>query len=353
MKKVAIVDISRWKRAKIKPFFPNESVYFLSHQSDLVEAFEKIVIWGRKEFNRIETFAKKKHIPIYRMEDGFIRSVSLGVDFSQPYSLIIDKRGIYFDATQESDLEYILSTYNFDESLLERAEKIRQYLVENKLSKYNIYDNRPIEIDNKAYARTILVIGQVEGDASLIYGADNMKNLELLQSVKRDNPNSYIIYKPHPDVLTGKREGNIVESRALNYCHQIEKEVGIDALLSLVDEVHTMTSLVGFEALLRGKNVVCYGMPFYAGWGLTIDKLKIERRTRKLKLLELVAGTYILYPKYIDPKTLQLCEIERVLEVLSKEKELYHNSLLYRVKIKIKNFLTIKYYAVLRHILKD
>ena len=64
-----------------------------------------------------------------------------------------------------------------------------------------------------------------------------------------------------------------------------------------------MTSLVGFEGLLRGLNVVCYGLPFYAGWGLTQDRHRIERRTRQLTLDDLVAGTLIEYPRYINWQT--------------------------------------------------
>ncbi|MGF1644795.1 MAG: hypothetical protein ACFCUJ_14235, partial [Thiotrichales bacterium] len=70
------------------------------------------------------------------------------------------------------------------------------------------------------------------------------------------------------------------------------------------DEVHTMTSLTGFDALLRGKQVVTYGQPFYAGWGLTRDladsRTAFVRRTRQLELDELVAGALLRYPRYWD-----------------------------------------------------
>jgi capsular polysaccharide export protein len=342
MRKIYLFGISRWKRRLLKPFFPNKKIIFIK----VVKKQKEIIVWGNKNI--------KKNIKVINIEDGFIRSVSLGLDFSQPYSLIIDSRGIYFDATKESDLEYILQNQNFDKLLLDRAKRIQCYLVENKLSKYNIFDNLKIELPNiKSTQKTILVVGQVEGDASLIYGADNMKNIELLQQAREDNPHAYLVYKPHPDVLSGKREGDITSNRVLKYANHIEDRVGIDSLLEEVDEVATMTSLVGMEALLRGKKVTCYGMPFYAGWGLTVDKKKCTRRTKKLSLEELVAGVYILYPKYIDPKTLKPSEIESVIEFLAIEKEKYHNSWFYRSQVKIKNFIYIKYYAVLRHILKD
>ncbi len=340
MKKRYCLGISRWKQPRLKPFFPNDKLMFIQE----IKEQEAVTVWGN------QTIEEK--IKIERIEDGFIRSVSLGVSFSQPYSLIVDGRGIYFDATKESDLEHLLATYDFDNALLDRAKAIQTYLVENKISKYNLYQETLIELACPASQKTILVVGQVEGDASLIYGAENMKNLELLQATREDNPDAYIVYKPHPDVLGGNREGDIVDDIALHYCDHIEKEVSVDSLLSVVDEVSTMTSLVGFEALLREKKVVCYGLPFYAGWGLTIDKRDAPRRKRVLTLTELIAGAYILYPRYIDPQSHKECEIERVLEGLAQEKEQYHHSLLFRNRIKMKNFFYIKYYAVLRHLLR-
>jgi hypothetical protein len=67
----------------------------------------------------------------------------------------------------------------------------------------------------------------------------------------------------------------------------------------------TLTSLSGFDALLRGKPVTTYGLPFYAGWGLTTDKAVfpascLARRTRQLRLDELVAGALLRYPVYWD-----------------------------------------------------
>ena len=61
-----------------------------------------------------------------------------------------------------------------------------------------------------------------------------------------------------------------------------------------------MTSLAGFEALLRNVRVVCHGLPFYAGWGLTTDRVDCRRRTKNLTLDELVFGVLITYPRYIN-----------------------------------------------------
>lgn len=81
-----------------------------------------------------------------------------------------------------------------------------------------------------------------------------------------------------------------------------------------------MTSLAGFEALLRGKPVTTYGMPFYAGWGLTTDHCHCPRRTRRLTLAQLVAGTLILYPRYVNPLTGLFTTPEMIVELLRRSR---------------------------------
>ena len=62
-----------------------------------------------------------------------------------------------------------------------------------------------------------------------------------------------------------------------------------------------MTSLTGFEALLHGRAVHCYGGPFYAGWGLTTDHFPLSHRTRRVSLDELVYAAMLEYPRYVLP----------------------------------------------------
>jgi len=348
---------SHWKHNFVKPFFDDlETIIFINpffkknyFQLALKKGLDKnstIYIWGKKSFPLIEEFALKHNIEIKRVEDGFIRSIGLGSDLTQPYSLVVDTKGIYFDPKQESDLEYILHTRTFSRKDLERAKKIKNYLVEKKLSKYNLYKNRKLKI--KTDKRISLVIGQVEDDASIKYGALGMTNLKLLQLAREKSKDSYIIYKPHPDVLVGNRVGVIDENDSLIYADEVVTEVGLDSVLEICDEVHTMTSLVGFEALMREKKVFTYGMPFYAGWGLTEDSVSLQRRDRELSLEELVFATLILYPKYIDPLSLKICEIEQFLESVEKERDIYNSSFLYRVKIRVHNFFTRKSQLLLR-----
>lgn len=345
-KKIYLFGFSRWKHNFVKAFlkeYENKNIIFINpiFSTHFKLALKKgldnensfIFIWGRKEFKDIENYAKKENIDITRIEDGFIRSVGLGSDLTRPYSLVLDNQGIYFDPTQPSRLETILNTHIFDEKILSEAKELRDKILNTKISKYN--NSNHIKLDFPKNKTKILVSGQVQDDASIKFGANGMTNLELLKEVKKKNPTAYIIFKPHPDVLTGNRIGNIPKNEALIYCDEVVFDVSMSSVLQVVDEVHTITSLTGFEALLYGKIVVTYGMPFYAGWGLTIDKKICSRRKRNLSLDELVACVYILYPRYIHPKTLEFCHPSVLIDELEKEKNKINDSTIYKYKNKI------------------
>jgi glycosyltransferase involved in cell wall biosynthesis len=243
-----------------------------------------------------------------RVEDGFIRSIGLGAELVQPISWVFDTRGLYFDATQPSDLEQILRERRYSEAELARAHALRERLVALNVTKYNLRSGarwqRPL-----GDKPVVLVAGQVESDASIALGCSTIRtNRALLEAVRTARPGAYIAYKPHPDVLAGLRAGQ-VDGKALvaqGLCDEIITDVGIDALYGQLDELHVMTSLAGFEALLRGVRVTCWGMPFYAGWGLVeapmLTPEVAARRDRCLSLDELVAGCLIEYPSYRDPR---------------------------------------------------
>jgi capsular polysaccharide export protein len=253
---------------------------------------------------------------VVRLEDGFLRSVGLGADLIRPLSWVVDGRGLYYDARQPSDLEVLLQETIFDAGLLERARRLRERIVALGLTKYNVGSSswqRP----NSASA-VILVPGQVESDASLAFGAPGIRrNMDLLRAVREANPGAYVVYKPHPDVVARLRAAGQDEQTALRWCDKVVVDAPMDQLLAAVDEVHVMTSLAGFEALLRGKAVTCHGLPFYAGWGLTTDVISCPRRSRRLSLDELVAGALMLYPLYFDRRGERRISPEEALDELA------------------------------------
>lgn len=356
-----VVGLSWWKRKIMSPFLKtvNNQLRFIKTETVLKQAFHslsalntsdqsvhsdsglssppgsqssltssvsassssiRLLLWGKK-FPALETWADSVQLPVLRMEDGFIRSVGLGSNLVAPRSLVIDDEGIYFDAGKPSRLERILEETNFTTGMLTEADQLKTALVAAKVGKYNV-GNSTLDLQLPNDQRILLVPGQVEDDASIQTGTRDIKtNLGLLQYVRVQNPEAYIIYKPHPDVVSGNRVGDIPEAKALQYADNVMPEADIIILMEMCDELHTMTSLSGFEALLRDKKVFCYGIPFYAGWGLTTDLYRLEnRRERRLTLPELIAGTLLLYPEYLDTKTGKLTNAKATLEAISKER---------------------------------
>ncbi|EAH6773606.1 capsular polysaccharide biosynthesis protein [Campylobacter coli] len=333
-----------WKRWFMRPFFKakNNKIIFLNSLDELYKANlnpeDKIFIWGKKYDKTL--LAKDFSNEIFLVEDGFLRSVFLGSDLTRPFSLIIDSKGLYVDPSHPSDLEELLQNHEFDDSLKQRAKKLITMIMQNKFSKYNGLKHEKLNFNTNK--KIILIPAQVEDDASMILGGAGFDTLKLLQSVRKANENAFIVFKPHPDVLSGNRKGLKDKSIILKYCDEIIENVSIDSAINASDEVHTITSTSGFDALLRGKKVVVYGKPFYAGWGLTSDLHKIPRRTRVLSLEELVAGVLILYPRYIHPKSKNLCEVELALDTMLALQKDYFSKRWLKILIDFRIFMLRK-----------
>ena len=294
------LDANSWKRYLMEKYIrgPQTELRHLSSQSPILND-DKVLLWGMQKAP-----ANVEASRIIRIEDGFIRSNGLGAKLTFPLSWVFDDVGIYFDATEPSRLEVNLQTNQYSEEQLSDADELRVFLCENKLTKYNLGIQEVTLPRASAGKRVILVPGQVDSDASIEFGSPRLKNnKELLEEIRRQHPEAFICYKPHPDLLSGARADKPLWPGIEDQVDFLVQEGDIISWIEAVDEVHTLTSTVGFEALIREKSVYTYGLPFYAGWGLTNDWLSCERRTAKRALSEIVYATLIEYPTYLNPKT--------------------------------------------------
>ena len=320
-----LVGVHRWKDFHVEPFLKgrrSELTYTMDADVALARQRRRggrIVVWASREPDGLAQSCAAQGAPLVRLEDGFIRSVGLGANLSPPSSLVLDHRSIYYDPGQPSDLEDLLQTAAFPPELLRQAAELRALIIKTGLSKYNVGAKEVDELFAQAGdRRRVLAPGQVADDASVVRGGGRIKdNLELLKAARESRPDAFIVYKTHPDVEAGLRPGVVDRDQVLKYADAIAYKSSIASLLDRVHEVHTLTSLAGFEALLRELEVVTYGMPFYAGWGITEDRERCERRRRQLKLDELVAGALILYPRYVHRPSLAPCEAADVARQLS------------------------------------
>jgi capsular polysaccharide export protein len=320
---IAATGFRPWKRAATRNLLasPNGTVSFHPTVADAARRADavhgRVLVWSGKEDDRMRSALDALTVPVVRMEDGFLRSRGLGSDFHLPASVVTDDVGIYFDRSRPSRLEVILQTAAMDAALLDRAAALRGRLVAAGLSKYNV-GNR-VTLSPPAGRFCLLVVGQVEDDRSIQRGTgDVASNLALLRAARADHPDAWIVYKPHPDVESGNRKGIVPPESLDMLADHVARDADIATCLHACDGLATMTSLAGFEALLRDKPVWTYGMPFYAGWGLTHDQMTCDRRTRRLSLDMLVAGTLLLYPRYVHPPTGLPCTAEALVDWLEQ-----------------------------------
>lgn len=267
-----------------------------------------VLVWSRAITPELRATCANHDQPLIQVEDGFLRSRGLGAAMTPPLSLVLDHAGIYYDPRSPSDLEGLITqSASLSAADQVRAKRLVDALLKLGVTKYNLTGRAAAPTPPKG-ARVILVPGQVTDDASILTGTDRVAdNAALLATARRENPDAWIIYKPHPDVETGLRNGQISATEA-NF---IAREADPLALLKIADEVWTMTSNLGFEALLRGVPVTTFGAPFYAGWGLTRDLGTIPaRRKARPTLLQFVHATLIDYPRYYDAETGLACPPE-------------------------------------------
>lgn len=273
--------------------------------------------WGRKipVASRVARFVG---LPFVSIEDGFLRSVRVGPDGDPPLSLVVDLTGVHYDARSPSDLETLLERGGWETpELTARAEAGIAAIRRLRLSKYN----DGLELDDVALGlpprregrRRVLVIDQTRGDKSIVGGLARDDTFgQMLDAAVAENPGADILIKSHPSVIAGKRRGHFDATVVSGRATMIAAKVNPWSLLERVDRVYAVSSQMGFEAVLAGLPVTCFGMPFYAGWGITDDRVACARRTRRRTVAEVFAAAYLVYARYVDadqrrPATFEVC----------------------------------------------
>ncbi len=285
----AATGMKPWKRPHLKRAFGREVKMRFSRSAGT----RKPVVWSMAD-------APEGSL---RMEDGFLRSRGLGAALTPPLSLVLDQPSLYFDPSQVGVLDRLIAeSADLPVGEIRRSERLIARIKRLGLTKYNLIGDLPGLPDG---VRKILVPGQVEDDASITYGASDVRtNLDLLRVVRAENPDACVLWKPHPDVEAGLRAGAVPESDLAGLADVTLSDVGADVAMRTADEVWTMTSTLGFEALLRGTPVTCLGMPFYAGRGLTDDRVpRPSHRSVDVTLPGLAHACLIGYPRYFDPRS--------------------------------------------------
>lgn len=326
-----IGNLNHWaieNRNKNLPILFHNTSRFVTMESGMDTVYEADIayLWGFWDYDKILTMLSiSNRFPFFYIEDAFIKSILTSpVNGDSKYhsgiGFNIDDLTFYFDATRPSRLECMLNSEKLNITIEQkkRANSLMAYITKNYLTKYNyqpIY-NFTIGREN---VKKILVVDQVVGDYSIKKGmADDNTFSQMLNDAINENKEADIIVKTHPDTIAkrDKTAGYYASLKNHGNVYILRDNINPIALLKKIDLVYVCTSQLGFEALMCGKEVHVYGMPFYAGWGLTIDQKNCVRRTRQRSLEEVFYITYILYSRYVDPVSKSYCEIEYALDYL-------------------------------------
>ena len=267
-------------------YIPSRGIRKIPHLSTLLPEFhickdgkgaEAVVGWGlRPTTHKARAFAAEHQLPFIALEDSFLRSLGLGVAGYPPYSIVYDDIGIYYDTTRPSRLEQlILAAHTMPSETLAQAQQAMDFILQHHLSKYNhapeLSDDHPLRSPSKP--ETILIIDQTFGDMAIQYGGADASTFELMfQTALNENPQADIWVKTHPDVLCGKKQGYLTQLAQQHRVHLLAEDINPISLLQNVDKVYCVTSQMGFEALLCGKPLTTFGLPWYAGWGVSDDR---------------------------------------------------------------------------------
>ncbi len=325
------LGITPWKRRNFLTFVGGRKNARFRALRDFHEAVVeakirggRIIAWASSAPTGLFEIAHQQGVELFLVEDGFIRSSGLGIKLNMPASLCFSREGIHYDARYPSNLERFLQSHEFSDEERSAGDRLASVLKEKRITKYNLTSDRTEVVWPKGTGKKILVIGQVGDDASLKYGSFWVRsNQDLLASVRERCPTGRILFRPHPDVTSGLRTGavNDEDLYAVRAMSSSEGDL-IDTIIS-ADEVHVASSQTGLEACLYGARVVCYGQPFYSGWGLTEDvhDMPHYRRGRYLTLSELLYAVFIAYPCYVNPYSHQSSDVFEIIDLIDSEEE--------------------------------
>jgi capsular polysaccharide export protein len=268
-----------------------------------------VVGWGnRPSGRRAARIARRSGGRALLVEDGFLRSARRE---DPPHSIVLDDLGIYYDATRHSRLERQIVEGCAD---IPRARRLLQLWRDLGLSKISGLSPCAAPLPQ----RYVLVLDQLVGDLSVAGGLAHPGSFDrMLQAARLEFPGLPVVLKTHPDTALRGRRSHFDATRVPRVV-AIAEPCHPAPLLAGAEAVYTVSSLGGFEALLLGRPVRTFGMPFYAGWGVTEDDLPAPPRRAPATLDAVVHAALVDYPRYIDPDTGALTTPEATMERLGR-----------------------------------
>jgi capsular polysaccharide export protein len=242
------------------------------------------------------------------VEDGFLRSARRQ---DPALSLILDDVGLYYDASAPSRIERLIAEGPANTA---RARRLIRAWRDHGLSKITRLPACSVQLP----PRYVLVLDQLVGDASVAGGLAHPGSFDrMLQAARMEFPGLPVVLKTHPDTALRGRRSHFDPTRVPRVV-PVTEACDPAPLIRGAEAVYTVTSQGGFEALLLGRPVRTFGMPFYAGWGLTTDDLAAPPRRTTATLEALAHAALIDYARYLDPDTGRPTTVEATIARLAR-----------------------------------
>ncbi|NKI58365.1 hypothetical protein HCG46_08865 [Labrenzia sp. PO1] len=320
---------SAWKHRFYNQVFSEQEVLFLGDElaqdDEVIEKIfstirrQKVFVWSYKDPFWLSALSARNHVTICRVEDGFLRSVGLGAEKTAPSSIVIEEgTNLYFHKERDSRLHQIIRSLSDDElkDFHRKGIELQEKIISNNLTKYN-FARRSSEFHVEK--GSILVIGQVERDESIRRGPDPYFTCEkLIEIAYRDNPGQSIHFKAHPEVLKGFAQPFSAPFRRFPELVEFPRHANMFDYANRYERIYTISSLAGFELLLRGASITTLGSPWYAGWGLTDDRATVLEARQEISVQVLLWAAYGAYPYYFDQNG-QMSDVFKIVDSLSSQ----------------------------------
>jgi capsular polysaccharide export protein len=195
-------------------------------QLSVAPSCDRLLVWGRKpSARRGERLAARSRLPLWRLEDAFLRSLAPGSD--PPLGLVLDDQGIYYDSGAPSRLEQLIAQPR-STAERQRAEALIALWCKQRVSKYN---GAP-EVGPPAEP-FVLVVDQTAGDLSIRLGGASAASFQaMLAAALARHPHCRVLVKTHPEVALGRKRGHFSAAQLRHPRIQLEARGGDSADLN-------------------------------------------------------------------------------------------------------------------------
>ena len=242
------------------------------------------------------------------LEEGFVRSVvpeifaqrdKTLIAYANPISYRLDSVGPHFWPKDNIGIRSFMSSHQFTESERNLGAEIRQLIVNEDISKYNFCQPKKVRTFPE-----VLVIDQAYNDLSVFLqgGEEGVFKTMLINAIE-DNPGKTVGVKIHPEFKYRKTYLSQLTKEFSGKIAVYADDFDINALLASCETVYTYSSTTGLEGILRNKNVVTFGCPIYAGYGLSDDRRIGLSFQRNLSPDEMAFSLYAQNIVYVSPTT--------------------------------------------------